>query len=899
MVPHKAQPESFCEPGSSMKQQTNIEDMMCLSREGCVGLIAWPSCWEAGEGSGIDDSDMRLEFVLPSTGVGVGLIYEANFVGLTDLGFHEAEKQSEVIPSLDVGVGLSSEADLRVDGGFVVVPPVMGLLMSFSVLELAEMLRRQQSLGLNLFSLLFELGYDSNDAVAPRQFWEDPFLIKKEVEQVLHVRLLLLCFQVVTGLKVNVAKSEMVPIGEINNVQALAEILGYRVRALPMTYLGMPLGAPHKSPSIWNPILEKFERKLAGRKKLYLSKGGRLTLLKTLYNFAANKEAFVESSLICQGAGDRRTWDVRFIRGPNDWEADVVDDFFRFLASNLPFMTNGMGENNDQRFGSYVGFPIACCESQYIAFFQKLERLWEKQVVSTQGVVDGFEWVCSWVYGLNDDSLGDPMMGFGAKWGRWMKACFATVWFSVLVNGCLAGFFGSSRGLYQGDLLSPLLFLLVMQVLSRLLKITKEAGSLRGFQVGRVQGAITGLKVNVGKGEIVPVGEVKNLNALARVLCYQYAYSRSKEAWISDLIVSTSEGGERSWNLQFRRAPYDWELEAIGSLFELLYSCMPRGGGEDKLSWKLTPNDVFDVRSFYNFLFGDLTVVFPWKSIRYVKVPKRVSFFLWTAAKDGILIIDNLVKRGQSLVNWCCMCQCDGESIDHLLLHYQNTTAFKEVAIIRHPRVGEYAIGFITSFVVLQAAFPCSYITYKKETCKGPTSKYYLLQDMVSVAVGHGAREEKMDPCTNTSLFWPLLCLPKMYSYILLPSKMFSILPRHLLISTHNHYPQTFKSLHKQCPANNPTSSTAPNQSPSTANWTTSPWLPYNLNQSIAPPQHNQPDFVKTLGPHPPRPTSPNLNFVHPGYSNQFPLPHLPPFNSNPPPKQQSPSPMKNLRDLH
>ncbi|XP_030952176.1 protein LIKE COV 2-like [Quercus lobata] len=32
----------------------------------------------------------------------------------------------------------------------------------------------------------------------------------------------------------------------------------------------------------------------------------------------------------------------------------------------------------------------------------------------------------------------------------------------------------------------------------------------------------------------------------------------------------------------------------------------------------------------------------------------------------------------------------------------QNTTAFKEVAIIRHPRVGEYAIGFITSFVVLQ-----------------------------------------------------------------------------------------------------------------------------------------------------------------------------------------------------
>ncbi|XP_050209330.1 protein LIKE COV 2 [Mercurialis annua] len=32
----------------------------------------------------------------------------------------------------------------------------------------------------------------------------------------------------------------------------------------------------------------------------------------------------------------------------------------------------------------------------------------------------------------------------------------------------------------------------------------------------------------------------------------------------------------------------------------------------------------------------------------------------------------------------------------------QNTTAFKEVAIIRHPRHGEYAFGFITSSVVLQ-----------------------------------------------------------------------------------------------------------------------------------------------------------------------------------------------------
>jgi len=32
-------------------------------------------------------------------------------------------------------------------------------------------------------------------------------------------------------------------------------------------------------------------------------------------------------------------------------------------------------------------------------------------------------------------------MGLGAKWGRWMKACITTVWFSVLFNGSLANFF--------------------------------------------------------------------------------------------------------------------------------------------------------------------------------------------------------------------------------------------------------------------------------------------------------------------------------------------------------------------------------------------------------------------------------------------------------------------------
>ena len=46
-----------------------------------------------------------------------------------------------------------------------------------------------------------------------------------------------------------------------------------------------------------------------------------------------------------------------------------------------------------------------------------------------------------------------------------------------------------------------------------------------------------------------------------------------------------------------------------------------------------------------------------------------MSFFLWIVARGGILTIDNLVKKNLSLVNWCCLCWCDEETVDHLLLY--------------------------------------------------------------------------------------------------------------------------------------------------------------------------------------------------------------------------------------
>ena len=52
-----------------------------------------------------------------------------------------------------------------------------------------------------------------------------------------------------------------------------------------------------------------------------------------------------------------------------------------------------------------------------------------------------------------------------------------------------------------------------------------------------------------------------------------------------------------------------------------------------------------------------------------VKVPKRVAFFLRTTIHCWILILDNLMLKGLSLANRCCMCCCNEEFVDHLLIH--------------------------------------------------------------------------------------------------------------------------------------------------------------------------------------------------------------------------------------
>ncbi|XP_022559081.2 uncharacterized protein LOC111206456 [Brassica napus] len=84
-------------------------------------------------------------------------------------------------------------------------------------------------------------------------------------------------------------------------------------------------------------------------------------------------------------------------------------------------------------------------------------------------------------------------LGFHEKWIMWIMACVTSVSYSYLVNGSAQGRVVPTRGIRQGDPLSPYLFILCTEVLSGLCRKAQLHGDVIGVKVSRNSPAINHL----------------------------------------------------------------------------------------------------------------------------------------------------------------------------------------------------------------------------------------------------------------------------------------------------------------------------------------------------------------------------------------------------------------------
>lgn len=101
-------------------------------------------------------------------------------------------------------------------------------------------------------------------------------------------------FELVSGLKINFAKSHFRTIGmSMQWMKNAATYLNCSLLSVPFSYLGIPMGANPRSSVTWDPIVKKCKRKLAKWKQKHLSFGGRVTLIKSAPNSIPNYFFFI------------------------------------------------------------------------------------------------------------------------------------------------------------------------------------------------------------------------------------------------------------------------------------------------------------------------------------------------------------------------------------------------------------------------------------------------------------------------------------------------------------------------------------------------------------------------------------------------------------------------------
>ncbi|RVX00466.1 hypothetical protein CK203_037011 [Vitis vinifera] len=210
-------------------------------------------------------------------------------------------------------------------------------------------------------------GRSGDGALVSHLLFADDTLVFCEAseDQMVYLSWLLMWFEAISGLRINLDKSEILSVGRVENLEALALEVGCKVRRLPSSYLGIPLGANHKSVAVWDGVEERFRKRLVMWKRQFISKGGRITLIRSTFSRGAleRKPHLVNWDTVCLdkrkgGLGVRRLstlnkalsckWNWRF--------ANERENLWRHVISRKFGEEEGGWFTREVREGFGVGF---------------------------------------------------------------------------------------------------------------------------------------------------------------------------------------------------------------------------------------------------------------------------------------------------------------------------------------------------------------------------------------------------------------------------------------------------------------------------------------------------------------------------------------------------------------
>jgi zinc-binding in reverse transcriptase len=117
-------------------------------------------------------------------------------------------------------------------------------------------------------------------------------------------------------------------------------------------------------------------------------------------------------------------------------------------------------------------------------------------------------------------------------------------------------------------------------------------------------------------------------------------------------------------------------------------------GQTHEISWKWTTTGEFTIRSYYIAFKEGAPIACCFASIWKLNLPTRVAIFQWLLLKNKLFTVDNLIRRGWSIVNTCHLCRQQGESAKHMFQQCQYKRQVPQLLLQRNERQISYSEAF-------------------------------------------------------------------------------------------------------------------------------------------------------------------------------------------------------------